>query len=55
MQDIRPAEPRKSRARPMNTSNPSINEETVSQEETIEREHIPSIVIEDGTKRKVND
>lgn len=53
LQDIRPAEPRKSRApRPMNTSNPSINEETVSQEETIEREHIPSIVIEDGTKKE---
>ncbi len=51
LQDIRPAQPRKSRVmEPTEFSNATIPRETP----LLEREHIPSIVIEDGTKKGSN-
>ena len=54
LQDIRPAEPRKRRTLSDQRLQTSINRpsiESQNEETTIEREHVPSIRIEDGTKR----
>jgi hypothetical protein len=50
LQDIRPAEPRKNRSAMRPTERPSMTQ-GVNQPRPVEREEIPNIVIEDGTKK----
>lgn len=57
LQDIRPAEPRKRRILPQQTkisSTPSDNSEVFERNTMSEREHIPSIIVQDGTKKGTN-
>jgi hypothetical protein len=54
LQDIRPATPKKNRKLQHRTQNSEDESSTPSQQPMAKREHIPSIIIEDGTKQSNN-